>query len=225
MTRPDSLLAFDCAGAACSAAVWRDGAVVAHHHEAMARGHSERLVPMIDTVMRESGLSYEALDAIAVTCGPGGFTGVRIGLATARGLALASGRPLLGFSNFAVLAEAVPEAELSGRTLAVVLDAKRADLFFQTFATKGAAEGEPGAALPDELDKLLPPGPVLLAGDAASQAVAALEAAGRDVRTASAAGAADAADLAGLAARLEPGQSAPTRPIYLRPPDVTRPSS
>ncbi|MCH6588836.1 MAG: tRNA (adenosine(37)-N6)-threonylcarbamoyltransferase complex dimerization subunit type 1 TsaB, partial [Proteobacteria bacterium] len=76
--RARCLLAFDTAGTACSAAIWRDGAVRARRFEAMSRGQSERLVPMIQAVMAEAGVAYPALDAIAVTCGPGGFTGVRI---------------------------------------------------------------------------------------------------------------------------------------------------
>ena len=223
MSPPARLLALDCAGAACSAAVWCDGALSAARHAVMARGQSERLVPMVETVMAESGLGYEALDAIAVTCGPGGFTGVRIGLATARGLALASGRPLLGFSNFAVLAAAVSEPERSGRALAVTIDAKRADLYVEARDAAGTVLLEATALLPEDLDAGLPDGPLLLAGDAAETARAALEASGREVAVAGNAHHADAAVLARLAAGVEPDGSHAPRPIYLRPPDVSRP--
>ena len=107
--RPERLLALDTAGTACSAAVWCAGKVRARRFEVMARGQSERLVPMIEAVMSEAGIAYGALDAVAVTLGPGGFTGVRIGLATARALALAWARPIIGVSNFEALAAAVPE--------------------------------------------------------------------------------------------------------------------
>lgn len=219
------LLAFDCAGAACSAAYWQDGAVRAKRHEIMARGQAERLVPMIEEVMAEAGADYAALEAIAVTCGPGGFTGLRIGLATARGLALASGRPLIGVSNFEVVAAAVPDAERQGRTLAVLIDAKRADLYVQAFGADGTALCEPGAVQPAALEHLLPPGPLLLAGDAVAQAEPALRAAGRELRLSAAPGHADATVLAAVAAADDARALPAVRPIYLRPPDVSQPKA
>lgn len=223
MTDSPCLLAFDCAGTACSAAVWRGGRVAARRHEAMARGQSERLLPMIEAVMAEAGQGYEALDAIAVTCGPGGFTGVRIGLAAGRGLALASGRPLIGYSNFAVLEAAVPDGERAGRRLAVVIDAKRADLYVQAFEGPRTPCTEPAALAPEALDAALAPGPLLLAGDAVEQARPALAAAGRDIAVSGAPPRADAAVLAALAAAGELRDPPEVRPIYLRPPDVTSP--
>jgi tRNA threonylcarbamoyladenosine biosynthesis protein TsaB len=221
------LLALDAAGAACSAAVWRDGRVIAHRFSAMRRGQSEHLVPMIEAVMASAAVAYEALEAVAVTVGPGGFTGVRIGLATARGLALAWHTPLIGISNFAAVAAAVPMAEGAGRILAVVLDSKRHELYVQAFAPIGDGPARPlgpGAAVaPDELDAWLPAGPVLLAGDALPPALSALLAAGRDVGAATSPGWTDAAQVAGLAAAQPlPGARAATpRPLYLRAPDVT----
>ena len=93
-----SVLGIDTSAAACSAALWRDGAVIAREHAAMARGHAESLMPMVERVMR--GAAYESLDAVAVTAGPGAFTGLRIGLAAARGIALAAGIPAIGVSAF-----------------------------------------------------------------------------------------------------------------------------
>ena len=225
------LLALDAAGAACSAALWRDGRIIAHRFAAMRRGQAEHLVPMIDDVMAAAGVPYDALDALAVTVGPGGFTGVRIGLATARGLALALHKPLIGLSNFAAVAAAVPAAESAGRILAVTLDSKRRELYAQAFAAPGDGPPRPlgpGAAVPPEgLDAWLPAGPILLAGDASALAMAALRAAGRDVRAATSPGWADAAAVAALAAAQPlPGAAASRpRPLYLRPPDVTPPVS
>lgn len=227
--RAHCLLALDAAGAACSAALWRDGRIVAHRLVPMHRGQSEHLVPMIEDVMAATDTAYETLEALAVTIGPGGFTGVRIGLATARGLALALHRPLIGISNFEAVAAAVPEAERAGRSLAVVLDSKRHEYYVQAFAAPedGVLRPlAPGAAVPpDELDAWLPAGPVLLAGDAAPAAMAALQAAQRDLRLATSPGLADAVQVAILAAaRPLPLPDAPMpQPLYLRPPDVTPP--
>ncbi len=224
-SRAFHLLALDAAGSACSAALWAGERVVARRFEAMSRGQSERLLPMIQEVMEEAGCGFADLDAVAVTLGPGGFTGVRIGLATARGLALAQGLPLLGVTSFEAVAAAVPAAERAGRTLAVALDAKRADLYLQAFAVDGKPEGSALALSPEALDAALPPGPLLLAGDAAGTAAKALRDAGREAALASSPGLADAAWVAALAAaRPLPESAAPIpRPLYLRPPDVTLP--
>lgn len=217
------LLAFDCAGGACSAACWDSGRVIARRHQMMARGHAERLVPMIQEVMAEAGAGFAELDAIAVTCGPGGFTGLRIGLATARGLSLASGKPVIGVSNFEVIAAAVPASERTGRTLTVLIDAKRADLYLQAFAEDGTVITKPMALQPEAIDGEVPPGPLLLAGDAVSQAQGALELAGRDMVLSTAPDTADAAVLAAVAATGDERGLSEAQPIYLRAPDVTQP--
>ena len=228
MTRA-SILAFDCAGASCSAAVYAGGAVRAGRFEAMARGQSERLVPLIQEVMFEAGLDYGGLDAIAVTRGPGGFTGVRIGLATARGLALASGRPVVGVTNFEAVAAAVPAA--AGRSLLVALETKREDLYVQSFG-RGPDDGPwrpsaPAASLrAQDLADYADWRPSLLAGDA----VARLERdfripAGWDAELSAKVREADAAVVARLVAgRPIPDNPGAPAPVYLRAPDVSLPT-
>ena len=226
MSESHRILALDAAGSACSAAVWAHGRVVAQRLVPMARGQSEHLLPMIEEVMAEAGLAYAELDAIAASVGPGGFTGVRIGLAAARGLALACAVPLVGVTNFEALAGAVPEAELAGgRTLAVLLDAKRTEVYAQAFAADRRPLGDPGLIAPEGLDRSLPPGPLLLAGDGVAAARGALAAAGRDLAVSRAGPHAEAAWIARLAAaRPLPAADAPApAPLYLRQPDVTLP--
>lgn len=213
----------DTAGGTCSAALWRDGRVVSRRFERLARGHAERLIPMIEAVMGEGDLAYADLGCIAVTRGPGGFTGVRIGLAAARGLALASGRPLVGASNFRVVASAAgAEAPVDG-SLAVVIDAKRSDLYVQAFAADLRPRTEPAALRPEDLADALPPGPLVLVGDGVEQAAPYLTAAGRPFALSDAPGSADAARLAELVASEGPDAAggAPVEPLYLRPPDAS----
>ena len=181
---------------------------------------------MVEEVMAEAGLHYQALDAVAVTLGPGGFTGVRIGLATARGLALAWAKPVLGVSNFEAVAATVAKDERRDRCLAVLLDAKRTDLYVQVFDDALTPLGEPACVMPRDLPRHLPGGPLVLAGDALDQGLEDLTAIrGTDLTIASAPRQVDAGRLAELAAGLSlpaPG-AAPPMPLYLRPPDVTQP--
>jgi len=219
------ILAFDTATTGCSAAVWADGAVAAHRARAMPRGQSEALLPMIQEAMAAAGMAFGDLDLLAVTVGPGAFTGLRIGLAAARGMALAAGLPCLGVTTMEAVAEAVPEEERGDGPVLIALDAKRADLYAQAFGPEGAPLAAPAAVLPEDLPDLLPPGAAAatVAGDAAGPALEALAAAGIAGRASSAPGVPDAARIAALAARRwRPGTELPApAPLYLRPPDVT----
>jgi tRNA threonylcarbamoyladenosine biosynthesis protein TsaB len=98
------VLALDTSLDACSAAFTRDGEVLGSRVEIMARGQAERLAPMVRDLALEAGVSFPQIDRIGVTRGPGAFTGVRIGLSFARGLALALGRPCVGLSTLEALA-------------------------------------------------------------------------------------------------------------------------
>ena len=126
------LLGFDTATTACSAALWAEGEVTAHRRIEAGGRHAEALVPMLREVAAEGSTTLAAIDRFAVTVGPGSFTGIRIGLATARGLALALKRPLIGLSTLEVLAAGVPAGERDGPVLAA-LDAGRGRLYAQLF--------------------------------------------------------------------------------------------
>lgn len=218
MTR---LLALDCSAGACSAAVRDGGALQAWERTAMDRGQAEALLPMLARVMAEAGLDFGALEAVAATVGPGSFTGVRIGLAAARGIALAAGVATVPVTTL----EAVAEAAGSGEgPLLVVLDAKRRDLYGQWFGSDGAALGPPRAASAAVLWSGRPAGAatVRLAGDA----VAAVPA-DPEVRIAIAGELGpDARAVAEVAMRrLRAGAGGPLAPLYLRAPDVTLPGT
>jgi tRNA threonylcarbamoyladenosine biosynthesis protein TsaB len=219
------VLALDTSGAACSVAL-RDGAgrLLAHRFEALARGHAEKLMPMLRDAMAEARIDFAALALLAVTTGPGSFTGIRVGLAAARGLALASALPILGVTAFEALAAAVAPADRAARQLLVAIDSRRGDLFVQGFAADGSPLAAPVAVAPDGLAAIAPPGALMLAGDGAERAATALAAAGRPAILA-AARLPDAADVAAVAlTRWRPGErTAPPLPLYLRAPDVTLP--
>ena len=149
-----NVLAFDTCFGAVSAAVCSTDAgglrVLAESYEARTSGHAERLVPMIDETVRRSGLALGDIDRLAVTMGPGGFTGVRVGVAAARALSLAMGKPAVGVTSLAAMAHEA-RRQLSGaglgRLLVVAVDARAGMVYVQTFDDDAA--GEAVAARPN----------------------------------------------------------------------------
>lgn len=224
-----NLLSLDSATAACSVAVWADGTLIAHRFEAMQRGQSEALMPMVQGAMADAGVAFGALDALAVTVGPGAYTGVRIGLAAARGLALAGGLPLVGVTTLEAVAHAMHDTAgrrgLAGRALVVALETKRADIYLQAFAADLKPLGEPMAVAPEAAT--LPAGPIAVAGDGAGRLLACLGDGADAVRVGGPRqDLPDAAVVAAIAAaRIAADENTlrqpPPRPLYLRPPSVT----
>lgn len=177
-------------------------------------------MPMIVGTLEEAGLAWGEVKLIGVTVGPGTFTGLRIGLAAARGMALASGVPVAGVTTFDAIAHAVPAEERQGRTLIVVIDSKRSELFAQSFSADLTPLGPPVALCPAEIAALAE-GPVLLAGDGAGQVAACRP----DAELSKAPPYPEAAIVAALAQqRFDAGLALPPEPFYLRPPDVTLPA-
>ncbi|MBB3262964.1 tRNA threonylcarbamoyladenosine biosynthesis protein TsaB [Azospirillum sp. OGB3] len=220
------VLGLDTATSGCSAALWDDGAVTVRRREPMARGQAEALVPLAQAVMMEAGCAFDALDRIAVTVGPGAFTGLRIALAAARGFALAAGLPVVGITSFDAIAHGLPEAERDGHAVLVAVDSRRSEPFLQLFRPDLTPFGEPAmlepVAVPGWLDGLLAggAGPLLVAGDGAAALRPLLE--GRsETAFAEGAGTPDAAVVAALGAMRDVGL--PAQPFYLRPPDVSLP--
>src|SRR5262245_20407998 len=179
------ILAFDSSLGAVSVAVrWRggDGAwLLRQSHEDRERGHVERLMPMIAKVMGEAGLAFREIDRIAATIGPGSFTGVRVGVAAARGLALASGAPTVGASSLAVMAHQSEEelgAARRGRLLAVALDARRGSVYLQLFPRGYHAAGPPHLLTAHAAARHLGSEPAILVGSGAPLVGRALAACG-----------------------------------------------
>ena len=227
-----ALLAFDVAGNACSAAVWSGGGVVSHVSEDMERGQAERLAPMLQSVMDEAALAFSQLQIIAVTLGPGSFTGIRIGLSMAKGLALATGRPLYGVTTFELQMAVLPTAIWGDGPVMIVLETKRDDFYVQVYGPNqqplGPAAAVPSRALASYVTDLTGSEDALtLAGNGVKRALTGMDNkfGPRLYRQVSAVP--DARDLAQLVvAEAGSGRSpVPPNPFYLRPPDVQRPPS
>jgi tRNA threonylcarbamoyladenosine biosynthesis protein TsaB len=209
------VLALDTANGACSAAVLKDGAVLASLSEPMTRGHQERLAPLVRETMSEAGVAFSDLDRIGVTVGPGSFTGLRVGLAFAKGLGLALGAPCIGVGSL----EALAASEAASGLTAAAIDAKRGQVYLQVF------EGGFAVMAPDvlpletaaaRLAELWSGGPAQLVGPGAGLLAGVLTQAEVIERAAP-----DPAALARLAASKPAGAAA--RPLYLRAPDAKLP--
>jgi tRNA threonylcarbamoyladenosine biosynthesis protein TsaB len=225
------VLALDSAGSGCSVVLAAGETVLAAERCANARGQAERLLPIVDAAMRKSGLSAAALDIVGATIGPGSFTGIRIGLAAVRGIALATGAQSVGVTGFeAVAANFAPRAHERGAGfLLIALESRREDLYIQLFDHAHHPLGDPIATMPAALDKalrgLIGEAPLLVVGDAAQRAAHTLLA-----RTGTIVVEGSAPDATGvLRAVLRRARSgklhAPPLPLYLRPPDISFPTT
>jgi tRNA threonylcarbamoyladenosine biosynthesis protein TsaB len=222
-----NILAFDTCFDACSACVARrdnDGVeVLAAALERFETGHAERLVPMVDEVMERAGVSFKDIDRLAVTVGPGTFTGTRIGIAAARGLSLTTGIAVVGISSLAVMAEvAVREIgpRTAGEDLVVAVDARRGEVYAQAFGASGREETSPPLLLPiEEAARLGHGGALVIVGSGAAAVAEAAKRAGRHAEAGLAHLLPDATALAALAVGLAPA-AVPLAPLYLRAPDA-----
>lgn len=221
-----NVLGLDSATEACSTAVLVNGVTTARRFEGLQRGHAEILMPLVQAVMAEAGLRFDQLDLIATTIGPGGFTGLRIGLASARALALAANVPLIGVSTLEAVARAQSMTEGS---LLVALDTKRADVYLQIFDVQGAPQSPPKALMPGKISAILPNGPLTVAGNAGAIVLQTLQDRQPPPRLAAGPDLPDAAIVASIGSerfRAHPDATlAPPSPLYLRPPDAQLPGN
>jgi len=218
------VLAFDTAMAACSVALWRDGATLAAQRNLMERGQAEHLAPMIAAVMAEAKVGFESLDRIAVTVGPGSFTGVRVALAAAHGLALARKLPIIGLTTGEVLAAQAAATDGAAAVVSLI-DSKRGDVYVESFGPGAMRRTMAVVMSPAEVATWLAgiegPGTVALVGDGVAAIAVPV---GLRFRHMVNLVFPDAAVLAQEAARRAPPTSAPV-PLYVRPPDVTMPAA
>lgn len=212
------ILAIDTALEACSVVLMDGERIVAREHEAMARGHAEALMPMLARLRDEAALDFATLDRIAVTVGPGSFTGLRVGIAAARGIALAAGKPVVGITTLAAFAAPLIAADTSTPVVAAI-DARHDHIYMQAFDGSGATRIKPVfISVADAARRIAPYAPRLV-GNAAQ----ILAAAWPVDESAPAAVEYRTAPLIDWVARLggvaDPA-STPPKPFYLKPADA-----
>lgn len=213
------VLAIDTALGAATAAVVQtddDGAMAHVFSAAMARGHAEALMPLVrDALASAGGLS--GIERIAVTVGPGSFTGLRVGLACARAMALGTGLPIVGVTTLAALAAPVIDAG-DGLAVAVAIDARHGRVFFQAFGPDGRSLAPPRLVSAKDAARATGDGATLIVGSGADVVIEA-EGAGRLRKAEAAHDAPDPIWLARLGAACDP-QASPPRPLYLKAADA-----
>lgn len=197
--------------------------LLAEAHEVPGRGHAEILFRQIADVLERAAATHADIDRYGVTVGPGSFTGVRVGLAAARGLALAARKPLAGVGSLEAIAAAitVPPTE----RLVVAVDARRGELYLQAF-DQGAAAGEAFVAgYAEAAERAAGSKPLAVAGSGAEILLAALAAAGRPARLVQAEPWPRARHVARLAAARDDRGTVRPAPLYLRAPDAKLPGA
>jgi tRNA threonylcarbamoyladenosine biosynthesis protein TsaB len=217
------ILAIDTALDACAAAVLdtEAGQLIAQESQAMKRGHAEALMPLIGRVIAASGTAFASLGRVAVTTGPGSFTGLRVGLSAARGIALAANIPVVGVTTLTAYAAPIVSQNAEHPVISVI-DARHDQVYLQVVSGNGSALVRPRVAPMEEALEACRFGAPYVVGNAAgllserwpSQAVPP---AGVDMQPAP-----DIAWVGWLGAAVSPN-TAPARPFYLRAPDAKPP--
>jgi tRNA threonylcarbamoyladenosine biosynthesis protein TsaB len=214
------ILAIDTTLDACSAGVLDTGAgcMIAQESLPMKRGHAEALMPLIARVMTASGVAYTALDRIAATTGPGSFTGLRVGLSAARGIALAARKPAVGVTT--LTAYAAPHVSENGsRPILSAIDARHDHVYFQIARGDGTSLVPPRVAPIGEALMASQFGAPLLVGNAAQILRDRWPADAAPPVGVDASPAPDIMWVAWLGAALDP-ETSPAKPYYLRAPDA-----
>ena len=214
------ILAIDTALDACAAGVLdtEAGKLVAQETQAMKRGHAEALMPLIARVIEQSGIAFAALDRIAVTTGPGSFTGLRVGLSAARGIALAANKPVVGLTTLS--AYAAPLVSENGEHPVIsAIDARHDHVYLQVVSGNGSSLIRPRVASIEEALGAARFGAPHLVGNAAKILADRWPAQAPPPFTVDAQPAPDIAWVAWLGAAVSPN-TAPARPFYLRAPDA-----
>ena len=223
------ILALDtCLGAVSAALLWRDAQGVDRSlgaWELCRGGHAERLIPMVQTLLADAAVEAREVGCIAVTLGPGTFTGVRTGIAAARAFALSCGAAVVGVSSLHAMAVGLaqqPVVPPEAADIAIIVDARKGQVFAQLFDAAGGPRTEPALLTMGEAAALLVGGRWRIGGSSAATIASAAQTQGATVVSLHASLEPDATTLLRLARSLAPLAS--VMPIYLRAPDALPPS-
>jgi tRNA threonylcarbamoyladenosine biosynthesis protein TsaB len=213
------VLAIDTALSACSVCVLQAGAEpLAQETILMDRGHAEALLPMIDRVASQVEGGFASLDRVAVTVGPGSYTGLRIGIAAARAIGLAAGIPVVGVATLSAFLAPLMAGKGSG-VLAAAVDAKHGQIYVQVIAAGGRTIIAPSLMAVRDVVRLLGSGPVSVSGSGSPLLAGEAWSHGIETHVAEASLAPDVAWVARLGGLADPAQALP-KPLYLRGPDA-----
>ncbi len=214
------ILAIDTALEACSAGVLDTASAATAVHESvpMVRGHAEALIPLIGRVLDRAEFTFDDIDRIAVTTGPGSFTGLRVGIAAARGIGLATGKPVVGLTTLAAYAAPLIAAKEATAVVAAI-DARHDHIYMQVFAANGRTVISARLVHMREALRFAATGSPRLIGTGAKVLAAAWPPAERPPTSVDAATAPDIKWVARLGLAADPGGE-PPKPFYLRPPDA-----
>jgi tRNA threonylcarbamoyladenosine biosynthesis protein TsaB len=217
------ILALDTALDACAAGVLDidAGRLIAQESQAMKRGHAEALMPLIARVIKAAGIAFASLDRIAVTTGPGSFTGLRVGLSAARGIALAAGKPVVGVTTLNAYAAPIV-AENREQPVICAIDARHEHVYFQVVSGDGSSLIRPRLAPIEEALGASRYGALHLVGNAARILADRWPVDAPPPFNVDAQPAPDITWVAWLGAAVSP-DTAPARQFYLRAPDAKLP--
>ncbi len=162
------ILAFDTSLNACSVAIQKDNILVCQKLKIMDKGQAEELIPLAIEVLAEAGMKWEDIDGLGVTLGPGTFTGIRVGIAAARGIALVRNIPVLGYTSLHTIAKGALRTGkiLAQEELLVMSDARRNEVYIQYFGANSIPSGPPALISTFEINNWLPSYGIALAGSA-----------------------------------------------------------
>jgi tRNA threonylcarbamoyl adenosine modification protein YeaZ len=214
------VLAIDTSLPAVSVCIYDSGAqqAVVRETSPMQKGHAEALMPMIERVARLGG-GFASLGRVAVTVGPGSFTGIRIGVAAARGIALACEVEAVGVSTLAALATPLLFSE-DERIVVAAIDASHGNVFLSAYNSNGRVLTSPRLISLSDACRLLAAGSVIATGSGAENLRETARALGKEIMVDEREAWPDIVAVAKLGAVADP-QTAPARPVYLKAPDVT----
>ncbi len=214
------VLAIDTALGACSACIVQAGDPLPLAAETipMERGHAEALMPLLDRLSAQVDGGFESLDRVAVTVGPGSYTGLRVGISAARGIGLAASIPVVGVATLSAFLAPLMVGERRG-LLTAAIDAKHGHLYIQAIAPGGRTIIPPGLMTYRDAIRLLGSGPIIIAGSAAPLLAAEARAQGVEALISDASSHPDIAWVARLGALADPNQALP-KPLYLREPNA-----